>query len=205
MGILRNYDNYMAAINLGIISTATSSVSQATDVKTFGDGHINITNTWGSLVNFGYSSQNRIPPFSLWTNEGNKDANLNASQRTNLICGNGTKEESYDDYGISLISNLTPITHQVKGRIYDADTKTWSVVYEKTFNTLNDITITEIGAVYNGYNTNGGGLGVLVYRKLLDEPIEVPAGANFILSFTTKVSANPNKPAAYDASAAVVE
>jgi hypothetical protein len=33
-----------------------------------------------------------------------------------------------------------------------------------------------------------------MYREVLQTPIEVPAGANVVITFKTKVSANPNKP-----------
>jgi hypothetical protein len=61
-----------------------------------------------------------------------------------------------------------------------------------------DITIREIGVIYADFNTQ-----YLMYREVLETPIEVPVNANFKLTLTKKVSVNPNIPTDYAATASV--
>ncbi len=206
--LLRNYDNIMASYKLPNIATGTSGVYLSTDASVFGDGHINVISYDGKIAKFPYSEEYMIRPF-LFRNFPNTYTPSDAWGMgfSNLICGSGDTAPTYDDYKLGdIITGLDCIKNSCGVYVYDENSKSWSREYKKTYYNSNEfpVTVREIGVIYmvryNGWDRNA-----LIYRKVLDTPVEVPAEANFIISFTPKVSANPNKPVDYDVSAVVVE
>lgn len=212
--LLRNYDNIMTAKRLTIYGKDTTI---STDTKVFGDGHINVKQDYnGSIKDIYISTKWSILPlssFAEYANDYNTGMEFGVS---NLVCGggntdvNGNVGVNYDDYDLaetftSSQVGLVPSSSKEE-KVYNND-GSWTSTYSRMMVNLTDdvLTVKEIGVVCGFYYSSSGRSNCLVYRKVLDTPIEVPAGANFILSFTTTVSANPNKPADYEATASVVE
>ena len=211
--LLRNYDNIMAARHMahfGLLST---------DTETFGDGHINIRNPDGSIVQL-YPNENWTSlPLQVFAESDNTYYNQIGAGASKLICGggdidiNGNYGVSYDDYKLAEIFTTAQVVYvpgtQKYERAYNAEDNTWTITISRLFTNATDdsITVKEIGVssgTYYDYSASKISY-ALTYRKVLDAPIEVPKGANFALSITKTVSANPNKPTNYDATASVVE
>jgi hypothetical protein len=199
MGLLRNYDNYNAITSL---NHKNYDVNIGEDLTTFGDGHLNVKTTGGVLRTVYY--YHALPIFFCWGLGG-------SGCGTFFSFGSGTSPEHYDDYKLTTFTENTDysiIRSSLKHTnvVYNEQDNTWENTITETYCALKDLKITEIGICHTfPFDSGGSRSSILVYRKLLDTPIEVPANTNFILSFTAKVSVNPNKPADYDASASVVD
>jgi hypothetical protein len=208
--ILRNYDNIMAAKKCHSTSTGTATE--------FGDGYLTAKVYIGDVHNI-YANHHGWVHLPLSHILHSASINQNASTSissigsSNIICGSGNTDVSYDDYKlasgftskqVTKPSDETGVTETIN---YDENEKVWIHTVNKRYTANENITISEIGIIsdFAYSNSSSAFKSALVYRKVLDTPIEVPAGANFILSLTTTVSANPNKPADYDATAAVAE
>ena len=190
--LLRNYDNIMVNFNLIGSSTGTPNAYQS-----FNGDSLKITTTNGTVSD--YNSSNDTAPFLYFrTSSANTVNGVGSWGVSNLVCGNDSNPTTYDSYTIENPSNAIPVSQAFDDVVYDEAAKTYSRTYRKVYMANEDLVINCIGIVYSIYSQ-----GVLIYRKTLDAPIEVPANANFVLSFTTTVSANPNKPADYDATASV--
>jgi hypothetical protein len=189
--ILRNYDNVM--INFKLMS---SNGSYPNAYVGFGGDSLKLTYTNGGVSDFNSSCS--VVPFLRFKTSENKYNDLNEWGLSNLVCGNDNNPTTYDSYTIENLSNAKPLSQAVDDVVYDETTQTYSRTYRKTYMANEDLVINCIGVAYSIYNSS-----VLVYRKVLDAPIEVPANANFTLSFTMKASATPNKPANYEATASV--
>jgi hypothetical protein len=194
--LLRNYDNYSNLISLN----RSSYGDKIGDTSKFGDGYLNVKDINGTVrdVTYYYS----LSPFYTWNTGGNGCGTL-------FCFGSGSTPVDYDDYKLeslykestdySIVSNS--ITHTTP--TYDEEDNTWENTISQAFTALKELTINEIGVyqkfVYKGSSTTTA----LIYRKVLDTPIVVPANANVVLSFTSKVNACSNKPANYEASVSV--
>lgn len=203
--LLRNYDNIMLARMCPNIGTSLS-VSIA---DSFGDGKINVKDNSGVIKTiYPNNSTWCYDPFSYFTENSNTCTSLNAGY-SNLICGSGSTPEHYDDYNLeslftdSQISRVSNV-HKIETALYDESTKSWTFTYTRNFLAKENITVREIGVNSGFYYSGGSYKTCLVYRKVLETPLEVAAGNQFTLTFTATLSANPNKPANYDAGAAVV-
>lgn len=193
--LLRNYDNYNTITSLNH-KTRSSTVGE--DLTTFGDGFLNIKDIYNGIRTVRYES---LPIFYCWSG---------SNCHTSFGFGKGTNPESYDDYQLTTFANSVDysiisdsINHT--NAAYNESDKTWENTITETYCALKDITVSEIGVYQHFIPSSSSITTALIYRKVLDTPIEVPANGTFTLSFTTKVSANPNKPVSYEASAAIVE
>ena len=210
--ILRNYDNIMTARRLTVYNYG---VKLSTDTEHFTDGHINVKGFDGVMENiWNGSTGGGLLPLSAFKEYANQKDNSLSNGVSNLVCGggntdvNGNVGVSYDDYELAEIFSTLQVEY-IPGsskceKVYNAD-GSWTSTYSRIMTNISGemLTVKEIG-VFSGFPFNSSSFdSCLTYRKVLDTPIEVPAGANFVLSFTTTVSANPNKPADYDASASV--
>lgn len=208
--LLRNYDNIMTAHRLtNFVKGETTNAKLATDTDVFGDGHINTKNTNGKIENYSMHGNNTFLPFYSFIEVDNASTSTN-HYRSRIIVGSGNKPVSYDDYCLDTMfqsgeTGFASNSSKVE-KTYDEALGAWKNTYKRTFtNTSNEeITVREIGVIYDHYHNANYGTSSLVYRKVID-PITVEADANFVVSFTQIISANPNKPADYDASAAIVE
>lgn len=198
--LLRNYDNIMTVNSFPYFLDRTYYTE-----KGFTDGLLCCKLTNGDIAHIArYNAHPTNVPFVNLQNIAN---NYSAN---NLICGSGTTPETYDDYCLESIfttSEVQNLSHKTSSLVYDELTNTFTITYSKTFLALVNIKVGEVGIMspYFNYNTGGASTIALVYRKAFDTAIDVPANANFVLSFTITVNANSNKPTDYDASAALVE
>lgn len=202
--LLRNYDNIM----LARMCPNNTSETPATTDDVFGDGKINVKDISGNIKGLQgshYYWYNN--PFNYFTE--NRSNDCGGSGYSNLICGSGSTSEHYDDYKLetpftnSQISSVSGV-HKIKTPVYDETTGSWTFTYTRNFLANEDITVMEIG-VLSSIFSGGGYYTALTYRKVLETPLEVKAGNQFTLTFTATLSANPNKPADYDANAVAVE
>ncbi len=210
--ILRNYDNIMLAIRMPV---SYFNTNLSTDTTTFGDGHINVKLSNETLAPiYPRNSSTQYVPFDYFNESPNIDTIGWAEYYNNLICGSGDTPVTYDDYKLSSIFNQNQMvvvlgSHASTTPVYNDADGSWSVTYTRLFknNTSETLTVREIGVMSpfrNGSSTSAIA-GALTFRKVLETAIDVPANGYVELSFTTTVSANPNKPADYVASASVVE
>ena len=88
-----------------------------------------------------------------------------------LLAGSNNAEETYNDYCLNVLKNLTVVGYRSASITYSADGCVYTTV--KTFinNTGNDITVNELG-IYQNYDYASQ---VLLYRKKLDKPVTVKA------------------------------
>jgi hypothetical protein len=204
--LLRNYDNMMTAKKISSRASGSATV--------FGDGHLTAKDLLESVYNIhSPCSDWAYLPLAYFHYNFDIDSKDGAYGYSNLICGSGNTSETYDDYKLASpftstqVSKIGQATFVTDTHTYNENDGTWTHTVTKTYIANESITIREIGVTSGFYYKNGNYHGAaLVYRKVLDTPIEVSAGATFVLSFTATVSANPNnpnKPADYDASVSV--
>lgn len=190
--ILRNYDNYVAW------QMGNPDTSKSQDELVFGDGYMTVKNRSGRVYNI--YRQNQYLPFGLFMESAITEATSSGS--SNIVCGSGSTPEHYDDYKLEAPFTNTQVT-SVQGvsisekPLYDKDTNTLTYSYTRNYRANEDITIREIGVLYYALNSDV----ILVYRKVLETPLEVTTGNQFSLTFTSVVSLNGNKPADYSVSA----
>lgn len=216
--LLRNYDNIMTVRQL-----CSHNINLGDSSSAYGDGNLCVKNSSGTLrqlsSTFITSCQGTywgFNPFVHFYENANSFADLPGTSNTRigectLVCGSDNTPVMYDDYKLGSQFTNTQVSRIVKNNyespIYNSNTNTWSSTYSTTVLANEPIIIKEIGIYtsvqYDCSSTKYLDKGILIYRKVLDTPIEVPAGTNFVLSFTTTVSANPNKPADYDATVSV--
>ena len=202
MGLLRNYDNFMALQSL--VATESEVVGDATS---FDDKHLCMKDTSGNLRTLWRRAEKNANPLGIFGIDTGSFSSCD-TQMSTLIAGSGNSEVTYDDYKLESIftnSQVQKVSHICGDTIYNETDKTWERTYTLVCLAKEDLTIKEIGVLHRNYraNASSGYYYALVYRKVLDTPVEAPANSSFILSFTTKVSANPNKPTDYDANAIV--
>ena len=197
--LLRNYDNIMVGRSLPRMGNKQLNYGTA-----FGDGSLICDNVSTKIGNqCAYVGERS--PFDF-NNDTVSNILTSRSQGDSILIASSDDEEvTYDTVHITPISGFTYIRHAVDDLVYDEVTNTYSRTYRKVLGAGDsDIVINSIGVLYY-CNGGTGWADPLIYKKKLDQPVNVPANSNVELSFTTKVSANPNKPANYDASAVVVK
>lgn len=202
--LLRNYDNIMTGRSLGLCNTYLDSayLGDLYSSDTFGDGHLNVKNMKGDVIPLG--SNNRGFALSgLYSYNNTADFTSSQSNYVLLICGYiGDEDVTYDDYSISTIPALSFVSHRDAGCVYDQATNECCATYEKVLSNTSTETIL-INCIGIKTTVQNNTSQILVYKEKLPSTIEVPAGANVVLTFKTKVSMNQNKPADYVASASV--
>jgi hypothetical protein len=202
--LLRNYDNIIAARQMPRIQDQ----SIATDKKVFGDEHINVVriNSNPDQPSLSEIYPNGFLPFSLFSEAG-PDKNPYGGQ-SSLIWGEGNAEESYDDWKLDMRfsssqMSYVPGSSKITQKYEDGK---WIITYSRIVTAIGEErTIREIGVVHSFSTSYNSTDACLVYRKVLDTEVFVPANGNAILTFTMTINANPNKPAQYEASASLLE
>ena len=190
---LRNYDNYMVAVNLADVLT-TSAFSLSNSNTLFGEGYYN-----QKMANGGISNVIISYPSSYYS-----FFHSPLAFTIKAIClGTGNADVTYDDYKLSgdvVPNKLVEVSRNVT---YNATThkfkRTLVATYTNTGST--DITISEWG--WWRYNTNGSnadaaysndsGEAAIVYRAVLDTPIVIEAGTTATLTFSIDIPM-PNHP-----------
>lgn len=197
--LLRNYDN------IEVISRLRASTPAMPLSGTYGlDDNFNIKPTSNETINY-VGSHCDMSLFNF--KNGANSYGGGGVNYTNLIVGSSDTPVTYNDtsLGASIsTANITNLSESFTDPVYDEVNQTWTREYKKVFSAVSDITIKEIGIV-KGLSCNSGNYQkyFLVYREVLETPIEVPTGANVVITFKAIVSANPNKPTDYVATASV--
>lgn len=111
------------------------------------------------------------------------------NNRTTLLVGSGTDEETYNDYKLDLVTTLTAYAARQTAFSVTANSSLKAIV-TKVFvnNTETDITVNEAGLVvpvkgYRSSSTSSGTLATgyaLIYRKKYDTPIVVSANGGMV-------------------------
>lgn len=201
--LLRNYDNIMAARQT--IITKPEYIS--TDTEKFEDGHLNVTSIYGSKNALYSASSWGFLPFQYFMETPmNSFSGMLSGGGTSLVCGGGDAPVSYDDSKLSSPFSSSEMSYTVGSAKVEKEYKdgTWTSTYTRVVTALGgERTIREIGAVTQYYTSNNSVSYCFVYRKVLENEIVVPENGSVVLTFTTTVSANPNKPVSYDATASL--
>ena len=202
--LLRNYDNIQILFNYA----KPMGYPQCTDKDVFGDGHLNIKSTGGSIVtryNGGNQyNQNLFGSFYLGENELASNT-ANYELQSNLIIGGGDTPVTYDDYCLTSMFSKTQVTanlQQHENLYYDDINRIWVSTYKKLFLANEDITVKEVGVTTRVRTAKSYDYDYLIYRDVLETPIEVKAGELVAITFTTKMGYG-NKPTDYVATASV--
>jgi hypothetical protein len=210
--LLRNYDNIVAH---------AMSIPSTVNASEFKDGSLSVKNYLGNVIgyqsfDYEYSSGNYVHlPFTAWKYCDFEDNLHYGSWRNSmLVIGSGTREVTYDDYDLEsryLCSSdfvvNTSVGYRYSSPTYNEALGQWESSMSVTYTALKDLSISEIGVHYVVPKNTGayGGSQCLVYRKVLENKIDVPVNSNFVLTFTIRVSAHMNKPTDYEVSASVTE
>lgn len=88
-----------------------------------------------------------------------------------LLVGKSNAEETYDDYALDLVTELTLTGRRYANITYTADGCVYNTVKTFVNNTENDITVNEVG-IYFHFEFN---YDVLLYRKKLDKSVTLKA------------------------------
>ena len=88
-----------------------------------------------------------------------------------LLVGSNNAEESYNDYSLSILGDLTVIGYRYANISYTAEGCSYNTVKTFVNNTENDITVNEVG-LYHHYDVN---FDILLYRKKLEKPVTLKA------------------------------
>lgn len=203
--LLRNYDNINVAYKfMNANPEGTTQYVVATDTTDFADGHINIK----SLDNVIYGiyarsdSNYSVYPLTVW-GEDTIDTTSLSMGYSYFMLGDGTTPVTYDDYKLDKLipkSIIAPLksTIRTSSLAYDSSDNSFSRTFRQTFIAYSDITVKEIGVKHCTYASNSTSTNInptLVYREILDQPVDVPQGATFVVNLTIKYFANTNKPA----------
>lgn len=192
--ILRNYDNIVTAIK--------TNFTRDIDTSAFGDGYLSVGIGDSVFPIYNYSNGTKIP-FLNWTG-------ATSSNYSGFYFGSGTTAPTYDD--TSMESQYTYGTHfslvsssLTQTTVYNEETQCFEKTTKQIFTAITDLTINEIGvrSLFYKNGSSSGDLYALVFREVLETPISVPEGANFIVTFKQNIPANPNKPTDYTATASV--
>lgn len=184
----RNYDlicsicsSTFKKSNISVLDNKTKNVNGDTVYSSFAVGYFPFNN------------------FVITNNVGSQNG------QTALLVGSNDAPETYDDFKLNLITGLTGISAtEFQTGLIENDTifeNTIKVIY--TNSNSDTITIKEIGAYYDPVGNTSNYYQFLIYREVLDTPIEVPAGANVVISLTKRVNLYSNQPADYVATASI--
>lgn len=197
---LRNFDN------INVVRRSPISLANPSASSTYGDGSLYCKNLAGYI-------QSIVPRGSMFTyfyNTQNSDIKL--SDNNGSYCyikwSDSTDEVSYDEYTVNLPATSSPVSVSTE-TVYNETDGSYTTTVKQVYVAKEDLTVGSIvicmacayGSV-DTYPTNKVHA-VEIYREVLATPLEVAADASFVLTFEIKVSANPNKPADYTATASV--
>lgn len=191
--LLRNYDNLMAIS--GMLKTRGTNNYISSD-EGFGDGILSVKRVYPDTVSRVVNSDWGYEPLSTF--EGIQYTESFSTGSSNLGVGSGSRPVTYDDNKMESPLHLTFVNHSFDYS-YDEENNALVSNYRKIFSTTTDVTIREIGILYTAPGTGA----ILVYREVLESPIQVPAGSNVVIKFTKKQSLNQNRPTDYTATASV--
>lgn len=132
---------------------------------------------------------------SMFGNAGGNDdyAELPTSSNQNygiLLVGSNNAEESYNDFAISILSDLTVIGDRYSNITYSEEGCVYNTVKTFVNNTEEDIIVNEVG-IFQHYDV---AVDVLLYRKKLDKSVTLKAnGGTATFNLVIDIP-YPNKP-----------
>lgn len=162
--LLRNFYNIMAAHTLNVASIG--------GLLQFGEGFINTKNTRGEIV----SIERRDP--SLARIDSIYNSGLATAGNTYIRFGSGTTPVTFEDYKLAEnVSGLSASNIITTKNEYDIDTEKFvkEVTFLMTNSNAEEKTITEVGILFNSWNSSTSEL-TLVYREVLENPFTIAAG-----------------------------
>lgn len=199
--LLRNYDNFQTVLKMcGVYGSSIKFITSAI----FGDGVLSFKDTSGTISTSDFlsnTSDYRKPMFGYFY-QSNGEGSVNTIGDSCLVCGYDDNEVSYDDYKINdKKAKLTYVGHSVTTATINENNEMVSTYTKTLYNSSNeDITINCIGVEYCATISNKSYNRWLIYKEKIEE-ITIPAGANVVLTFTTKAPMQQNKPANYEVTA----
>lgn len=184
---LRNYDNYLVALNL---CTASSSGYEGLAVGNLG---------WGAISGFEDDQYNQraangtVSKVYICGNSGYMGPPIMLTP-INICLGTGNIAVNYDDYCLSgeVIPNKLVAISSTTAQ-YNATTHTWTKQLSATYSNTTEevISIAEWGlwranvsSVGNQSFSHTSSNSVLTYREVLDEPIVIEPGTTTTLTFS---------------------
>lgn len=180
--LLRNYDICMASI--------LSSYKEIPDIKAKGVTGVDLST--GSIC-----SSNCVPPMLSFATD------MKYAYST-LHLGEDDTPVTYDDYRLGNYHTLTSVSMAAQTPYLDDNNcviAPYMFVYCNS--TDSPVTIKDLCVTYRGINTPNQSYSFMVYREVLDNPIEVPVGANVVITLNRKISLISNQPVDYVATASV--
>ena len=166
--LTRNFDSLMAGY-LSIASTSTTPKES----EWLGGRPGAVKTQYGlikSIRNFPANGD------SMFGNAGGNDdyTELPTSSNQNyaiLLVGSNNAEESYNDFSISILSDLTVIGDRYSNITYSEEGCVYNTVKTFVNNTAEDIIVKEVG-IFMHYDV---AVDVLLYRKKLDKSVTLKA------------------------------
>lgn len=196
---LRNYDNIF------ILRNSPITLSDPSSSSVFGEGSLYLKNVGGGI-------QNPVPEGSLFTKFVSADnSNPSTSDTVGRTCSirwsDSTEPVDYDEYTVNFPNTSTPVSVSTEYEYNEIDesyiTTVKQIYVAKQPLTVGSIIVTIIPSYTQATAYPKGAKQVMLFREVLDAPIDVDTDGSFVLTFKMKRPANPNKPADYVATASV--
>ena len=166
--LTRNFDNIMVGYLTVFASGSTEKESE------WSGGRPGVVKTQYGMI----KSINKYPGngYTIFGNANNSEAyeQLPATSGSNfavLIVGSNNAEETYNDYSLNIIKDLTVIGSRYVNTTYSEEGCVYNTVKTFVNNTENDIIVNELG-LYQHYDST---IDVLLYRKKLDKSVTLKA------------------------------
>lgn len=165
--LTRNFDNIM----VGYLTIASGGTAKEADWL---GGKPGVVKTQYGLI----KTINKYPPqgYSMFGNADGYDDYIELPTSSNanhaiLLVGSNNAEESYNDFSISILNNLTVIGDRYANITYSEEGCVYNTVKTFVNNTEEDITVNEVGILQH-YDV---AVDVLLYRKKLDKSVTLKA------------------------------
>lgn len=210
--LLRNYDNIMTRLRIydDALTPADTHNGEFLDTTKLNLKQLNgiVSAVSGTYYNFSFTV-----PFSQWgTSEKTASSSWLFAGSSDLDCY-GNIGVSYDDYTLGKF-DTTPSSLSdsisISKPYFDETENCWCQVRKQSYMANCDMIIKEIGVSHASTSTSvwyvgnaGYDTAILVYREVLENPIEVKSGQIYTITFTIKSSILDNKPADYQASISI--
>lgn len=166
--LTRNYDS----LTVGLLTILPPKGSTPKEADWLGGtpgvikDHFGLVKVIGEIPDYSYT---------IFGNISSVDSHSQLSNVNNimpvLLVGSNSAEESYNDYSLSILGDLTVIGARYANIAYTAEGCVYNTVKTFVNNTDNDIIVNEVG-LYQHFSTN---FDFLLYRKKLAQPVVMKA------------------------------
>ena len=175
--LLRNYDNLVSRILLNFTGT-----------DSFEEGHLGIIDFKGQSSEVTLGDSTRLP-FQIFQQQENNNVSCGTTNISYVKWSDSVEEVSYDEYSVSLPNTSQAVSVDTVNT-YDEESNMWIKTVTAIYRAKQDLTVGSI-AVFCSQRYYQPNVECMVYRKVLDNPIEVTTNSNFILKFTVFIQ-NPS-------------